>query len=78
MPHITFHSLRHYQASILHALNIPTKYIMARGGWKTDKVLNKVYTHTMEKKSQEVAKIANSYFDDIMQHEMQHKKEKAQ
>ena len=31
-----FHDLRHYSASVLHALNIPDVYIMQRGGWNTE------------------------------------------
>ena len=31
IPHFRFHDLRHYAVSILHAMNIPDKYIMAVG-----------------------------------------------
>ena len=43
LPHFRFHDLRHYCASILHAMNIPDQYIMARGGWATDNVMKRVY-----------------------------------
>ena len=33
MPHFTFHNLRHYNASIMLALNIPNKYAMEFMGW---------------------------------------------
>ena len=59
------HDLRHYQASILHALGVPDKYIMERGGWKTETTLNKVYKHAMDKKKQEVTKMANDYFANL-------------
>lgn len=49
-----FHDLRHYQASILHAMGIPDKYIMERGGWKTDSTLKNIYQHTMSDKRREV------------------------
>lgn len=42
------HKLRHYFASEMHKLNIPSKYIMAMGGWATDNVLKNIYTHTIE------------------------------
>ena len=54
MPHFRFHDLRHYQASILHAMGVPDKYIMERGGWKTDSTLRNIYQHTMDAKRKEV------------------------
>lgn len=47
LPHMRFHDLRHYQASVLHAMGVPDKYIMERGGWKTDSTLKNIYQHTM-------------------------------
>lgn len=70
---IRFHDLRHYQASILHAMNVPDKYIMERGGWKTTSTLRNVYQHTMDKKTNEVTTLINQHFEK-MQHEMQHNK----
>lgn len=54
MPHFRFHDLRHYQASILHAMGVPDKYIMERGGWKTDSTLKNIYQHTMSDKRREI------------------------
>lgn len=71
IPSFRFHDLRHYQASILHALGIPDKYIMERGGWKTDSTLKNIYQHTMADKSKKFANIANKHFE-TMQHKMQH------
>lgn len=73
IPHFRFHDLRHYSASIQHALGIPDAYIMSRGGWGNDGVLKNVYRHSMTGKTQEMNNIANTYFTD-MQHDMQHKK----
>lgn len=42
-----FHSLRHFHASYLHALNIPDAYIMARGGWSSPAVMQSVYRHAL-------------------------------
>jgi integrase len=47
LPHFRLHDLRHYSASILHAIGVPDQYIMQRGGWKTDYVMKRVYRNTM-------------------------------
>lgn len=77
LPHFRFHDLRHYSASIQHALGIPDSYIMQRGGWGNDGVLKAVYRHTMESKEKEMNRIANEHFQSLMQHEMQHKTKKS-
>ena len=46
LPHFRFHDLRHYAATIMHAMGVPEAYIMERGGWKTNTVLNQVYRGT--------------------------------
>lgn len=46
-----FHSLRHFHASYLHALNIPDAYIMARGGWSSPAVMQSVYRHALADKA---------------------------
>lgn len=65
LPHFRFHDLRHYSASIQHALGIPDSYIMSRGGWGDDRVLKAVYRHTMNDKQQEMNKIANAHFSEL-------------
>lgn len=67
-----FHDLRHYSASMLHALGIPDKYIMARGGWSTPAVLQNVYQHTLSDQAQTFSDAANNHFSKIIQHEIQH------
>ena len=47
LPDFRFHDLRHYYASVLHALGVPDKYIMQYGGWKTDIMLKNVYQHVL-------------------------------
>ena len=69
---LRFHDLRHYFASVLLALNIPDKYAMELMGHATPNMLKEVYQHLMSEKQNEVAHDINSYFDKIMQHEMQH------
>lgn len=65
LPHFRFHDLRHYSASIQHALGIPDSYIMQRGGWGNDGVLKAVYRHTMESKEKEMNQIANQHFEKL-------------
>lgn len=62
LPHFRFHDLRHYSASILHALGVPDMYIMQRGGWGDNRTLNAVYRHALSDKTQEVNKVANDHF----------------
>ncbi len=65
LPHFRFHDLRHYSASIQHALGIPDAYIMQRGGWQTDSVLKAVYRHTMSDRQEEMNHRANSHFSEL-------------
>lgn len=48
--HMTFHDLRHLNASVMAALRIPDKYAQERGGWKSDKIMKK-YTPRPSPKS---------------------------
>lgn len=45
LPRFTLHKLRHFFASELHGV-VPEADIMKAGGWKTNTVLRKVYTHS--------------------------------
>lgn len=62
VPHCRFHDLRHFHASVAHALGIPDKYIMERGGWSSSQVLQDVYQHTMRDKKNEFAEKINDHF----------------
>lgn len=64
LPHFRLHDLRHYSASILHAIGIPDQYIMARGGWKTDQVMKRVYRDTISDVEREMNDKINSYFSE--------------
>ena len=72
IPHFRFHDLRHYGASILHALGYPDKYILSRGGWKSTNVLNKVYKHALEQKQKDFDAIAIKHFSETFSHENAH------
>lgn len=62
MDHITFHDLRHINASVMMMLNIPDKYAMERGGWETDAVYKNVYQQTFSRERQEVDRKVDAYF----------------
>ncbi len=62
---ITFHDLRHLNASVMLALGIPDKYAMERGGWSTTSTLKNVYQQTMSEERKAFDKQIDSYFDDI-------------
>lgn len=61
---VRFHDLRHYGASLMHAIGVPDQYIMARGGWKTDTVLKSVYRNTLQDKQNEFTLKTNGYFSE--------------
>ena len=65
LPHFRFHDLRHYSASIQHALGIPDSYIMQRGGWGNDGTLKAVYRHALADKTKEMDDIANQHFNEL-------------
>lgn len=62
LPHIRFHDLRHYSASIMHAIGIPDQYIMQAGGWSSDSVMKRIYRNTMDDQTQKMSKKRNDYF----------------
>lgn len=63
IPHMSFHDLRHVNASVMAMLRIPDKYAMERGGWKSDNVMKKVYTHTFSEEREKVDLIIDDYFE---------------
>ena len=56
-----FHDLRHYAASIMHAIGVPDQYIMQRGGWSSDSTLKRVYRNTLRDKEKEFTDKTNDY-----------------
>lgn len=61
---VRFHDLRHYSASIMHAIGVPDQYIMDRGGWKTDGTLKAIYRNVLEDKKNQFVDKTNQYFTD--------------
>lgn len=64
-PKFRFHDLRHYCASIMHAIGMPDQYIMERGGWASDYTMKRVYRDTLPDKQKDFNKTVNRYFDKI-------------
>lgn len=63
LPHLSFHDLRHVNASVMAMLKIPDKYAQERGGWKTDAVMKKTYMQTFSEERQRVDNIIDDYFE---------------
>lgn len=65
LPHIRFHDLRHYSASMMHAAGIPDQYIMQRGGWSTDSVMKRVYINAMDDQTRIMNDRINTMFENV-------------
>ena len=65
LPVFRFHDLRHYTASIMHAIGIPDQYIMARGGWSSDRTLKAVYRGTVRNYTDTYTDLALNHFDQV-------------
>lgn len=66
---MTFHDLRHLNASIMLMLGVPDKYAMERGGWATDNILKSVYQQTFSAERVKVDAKIDSYFNSIINHQ---------
>lgn len=60
-----FHDLRHYAASIMHAIGIPDQYIMQRGGWATDNVMKTVYRGTIDDQQKRMTEKILDHFNEL-------------
>ncbi len=63
---LTFHQLRHLNASVMLMLGIPDKYAMERGGWSSNGVLKSVYQHTFSAERKLVDERIDSFFNDLL------------
>ena len=66
IQHMSFHDLRHMNASIMLMLGIPDKYAMERGGWSTNSTLKSVYQHTFSAERKAADKKINDYFNSLL------------
>lgn len=69
LPHISFHRLRHINASVMAELNIPDKTANERGGWKTDYTRKRVYTHVFDESRKNADAAINDYFANVIANE---------
>lgn len=65
LPHFRFHDLRHYSASIMHAIGVPDQYILQRGGWASDNVMKSVYRNVIDLESAKQNKKILKHFEEI-------------
>ncbi len=63
---LTFHDLRHLNASVMLALGIPDKYAMERGGWATNTTLKSVYQHTFDEERRKVDEKIDGFFNELL------------
>lgn len=63
LPPFRFHDLRHYSATVAHALGVPDQYIQERHGWKSDAVLKAVYRNTAPDFEKQFTDKINAYFE---------------
>lgn len=66
IQHMSFHDLRHMNASVMLALGIPDKYAMERGGWSSNNIMKSVYQHTFTAERQAADDKIDSYFNDVL------------
>lgn len=65
--HYRFHDLRHYFASVMHSLGIPSKYAAMRMGHADETMIMRVYQHIMDTTENESTKKLNEYFQDFQE-----------
>ena len=63
---ITFHSLRHYGCSKLHALGMSDLYVMQRGGWSSDYTMKKVYRNIIDEEQKRQTRSALDQFESMV------------
>lgn len=63
---MTFHQLRHLNASVMMTLGFPDTYSMERGGWSSRQTLNRVYQHTMASRRSDYDDRIDAYFQTML------------
>ena len=69
IPHITFHDLRHINASVMLRLGISDKIAMERGGWASTNVLKRVYQESFIGDRENADSIIDNYFETMIEKE---------
>lgn len=66
LPHMTFHQLRHLNASTMAMLGIQKEIAQDRGGWKTSYTMDQVYTHVFSGPRQAADRKIDAYFSALV------------
>lgn len=73
LPMMSFHSLRHYWASVAH-LNMPDSYVMANGGWSSMDTPRKVYIKIQDAENAKLSKKMDETLTDILHQNLHQEK----
>ena len=65
LPHFRFHDLRHYYATRLNYLGVPSRIICDMGGWRTDKMMKRVYLDVAQDELKRQKKRAAEFFETV-------------
>nr|DAW57666.1 MAG TPA: Integrase [Caudoviricetes sp.] len=76
IKHFRFHDLRHYAASMLHAIGVPDVYIMQKGGWSSDGTLKRIYRGVMDDYKEKFDKKAFEHIDSLTSDRTQNRTQK--
>lgn len=66
LPPMTFHDLRHVNASAMAMLRIPDAYAQERGGWSSDRIMKSVYTQTFRDARAEADAAVDAFFESVV------------
>lgn len=66
---MSFHKLRHVNASVMARLQLPTNIAMERGGWSTEYTMKRIYTHTFRQDRLEADEKVDAFFANIIGNE---------
>ena len=66
LPKMTFHQLRHLNASAMAMLGVQKEIAQARGGWKTPHTMNRIYTHVFDAPRLAADQKIDAYFSKIV------------
>lgn len=66
LPKMSFHFLRHINASVMTQLKIPDRYAMEIGGWATNSTYKYIYTHTISDESRQYRELLNKDMDNLL------------
>lgn len=66
LPKMSFHFLRHINASVMTQLKIPDRYAMEMGGWATNSTYKYVYTHIISEESKQYRTLLNDKIDSLL------------